>query len=165
MAFCFNYKYEICTIFRMKIHLMNTSKNCLWLEWYEQFFLLFWQLRHGGEWLPGHVIQILVECPLPTVFLHVSSPPVDGRSKLHEHFLPPSFYNRKAWSKGTNAGCWLGCLSRKGKRRGKWGLKAIPCVPVHHFPGKKTNPKTTKKETCHIWNLLCSYLIPEISYY
>lgn len=120
----------------MKIDLMNTSKiSCPWLEWYEKFFLLFWQY-HAAEWLSGHVAQILAECPLPAAFSLVTSSPVDGRPTPCMHLLPPSFYNKKARSKGTNVGCWLGYLSWKGKRRRKWGLKVISCVSVYHFPVK-----------------------------
>lgn len=74
--------------------------------------------------------QILVECPLPTAFSLVSSSPVDGRSKLSISL------QQKSKVPGDKCWCWLGYLSWKGKRRGKWGLKEIPCESMYHFPGK-----------------------------
>lgn len=50
---------------------------------------------------------------------------------------PPTIsLQQKSKVPGDKCWCWLGYLSWKGKRRGKWGLKEIPCESMYHFPGK-----------------------------
>lgn len=78
------------------------------------------------------VVQILLECPLPTAFLLVISSPVDGRSKLHVQFHPPHFYNRKARSKGTNAGWVISPGKEKGEGNGRWTQFHVIYVSLSH---------------------------------
>lgn len=89
------------------MYLMKTGeKFCPRFQWHEQFFLLFWQLNHAAALLSEQEVQIPVGCPLISS-LPSCSLPLDGKQKLHVHFLPPSFYSSKIRSRGTNAWYWL----------------------------------------------------------